>query len=292
MATFSLTDRQKTELNVAIYEYLLSHGEAFKVTSENFRVEAGIPSDVELGKAVLEKKWTSVVRLQKRLMELEAKLEQLHQQRTNLTEAPSSSKVGDTLVPDNKLLPKPPARGSLSGHRASITSVATHPVFSLIASASEDTTIRLWDHETNQYERTLKGHTGAVTSVSFDSKGARLASASTDMTIKLWDLNSYMCVKTMKGHDHTVSQVKFLFCELEEHLASCSRDNTIKLWNLNTGYCVRTINGHTDWVKTIAVSLENKFIASGGHDQVIMIWSVSDGSLVQVYLLMKFILRS
>lgn len=283
MASFSLTDRQKNELNIAIFEYLVSHGDRFKETSEMFRQEAAISLDVEVGKGVLEKKWTSVIRLQKRLLELEAKVEQLQQHRNISAEVPSSSQLATDENNENRLkIPRPPAKGCLSGHRAAITSVATHPIFSMIASASEDTTIRLWDHETNQYERTLKGHTGAVTFVSFDYKGLRLASSSTDTTIKLWDLNSFLCIKTFKGHEHTVSQVKFLLIGAEEGLLSCSRDNSVKLWNLNSGYCIRTLLGHSDWVKAISVGLDGKLLASGGHDQTILIWSAQDGGLVQV----------
>jgi len=68
-------------------------------------------------------------------------------------------------------IPRPPERWALTGHRSPITRVAFHPVFSLIASASEDQTIRISDYETGEYERTLKGHTKAVQDVSFDAKG-------------------------------------------------------------------------------------------------------------------------
>lgn len=68
-------------------------------------------------------------------------------------------------------IPRPPERWTLTGHRSPITRVAFHPVFSLIASASEDTTIRVYDYETGEYERTLKGHTKAVQDLAFDAKG-------------------------------------------------------------------------------------------------------------------------
>ena len=68
-------------------------------------------------------------------------------------------------------LPRAPAQYTLTGHRSPITSVAFHPLFNLVASASEDTTIKIWDWETGEFERTLKGHTKAVWCVDFDSKG-------------------------------------------------------------------------------------------------------------------------
>ena len=50
-------------------------------------------------------------------------------------------------------------------------SVAFHPTFNLLASASEDATVKIWDWETGEFERTLKGHTRSVADVAFDSRG-------------------------------------------------------------------------------------------------------------------------
>lgn len=49
--------------------------------------------------------------------------------------------------------------------------VIFHPVFSLAVSASEDATIKVWDFETGEYERSLKGHTDSVQDVALDSTG-------------------------------------------------------------------------------------------------------------------------
>ena len=49
-----------------------------------------------------------------------------------------------------------------------------HPVFSVFVSASEDATIKVWDYETGDFERTLKGHTDSVQDITFDSNGKML----------------------------------------------------------------------------------------------------------------------
>lgn len=41
-------------------------------------------------------------------------------------------------------------------------------------SASEDATIKSWDYETGEYERTLKGHTEAIQDIAFDESGKLL----------------------------------------------------------------------------------------------------------------------
>lgn len=52
-----------------------------------------------------------------------------------------------------------------------------HPLFNILASASEDATIMLWDYETGEFDRTLKGHTLAVQDIAFDQAGKFLGTA-------------------------------------------------------------------------------------------------------------------
>ena len=147
--------------------------------------------------------------------------------------------------------------------------VVFHPVFSVFVSASEDATIKLWDFETGDFERTLKGHTDSVQDVTFDTNGKMLgswtttvvencqrrslislfflqieiASCSADMSVKLWDFSTFDCLKTLQGHDHNVSSVTFL--PSGDFLVSSSRDKTIKIWEVATGY--------VDWICVTSV---------------------------------------
>lgn len=269
-----LTDRQKQDLNEAILDYMISEGDVFKRTIESFREEAKIASVKESGKGLLEKKWTAVVRLQKRVMELE----------TQIASGPSKLNLDDKNSSnyDSRLIPKGPAKSVLVGHRAPVTAVAVHPTYTLVCSGSEDSTIKIWDYDTAQYERTLKGHTGPITDVVYDSTGNVLASCSVDMSAKLWDMATYTCSKTLKGHDHTLSAIKFL--PSNDQLVTCSRDTTIKFWEVNSGFCVKTFNGHTDWVKSMSVSLDGSMLATGGSDQSIIVWRLSTGQILQVIL--------
>ena len=69
----------------------------------------------------------------------------------------------------------------------------------LIASGSDDNTIKLWDSTTGTWTKTLTGHTGIVCSLVKLNENL-IASGSDDKTIKLWDIKTGTCTKTLTGH--------------------------------------------------------------------------------------------
>ncbi|CAJ0968844.1 unnamed protein product [Ranitomeya imitator] len=153
---------------------------------------------------LLEKKWTSVIRLQKKVMELESKLNEAKEEFT------SGGPIGQKRDP-KEWIPRPPEKYALSGHRSPVTRVIFHPVFSVMVTASEDATIKVWDYETGDFERTLKGHTDSVQDISFDHSGKFLASCSADMTIKLWDFQGFECIRTMHADTDSLGRKSVAF---------------------------------------------------------------------------------
>jgi len=68
-----LSQRQREELNKAIADYMQSNG--YNEALEAFKKETDMPGEIDRKYAgLLEKKWTSVIRLQKKVNELEGKL--------------------------------------------------------------------------------------------------------------------------------------------------------------------------------------------------------------------------
>uniref|UniRef100_A0A3P8QLL8 PAC1-like LisH-like dimerisation domain-containing protein n=1 Tax=Astatotilapia calliptera TaxID=8154 RepID=A0A3P8QLL8_ASTCA len=252
---------------MAIADYLRSNG--YEEAYSTFKKEAELDNNEELDKkyaGLLEKKWTSVIRLQKKVMELESKL----------NEAKDELTLGGPVTQKRdpkEWIPRPPEKYALSGHRSPVTRVIFHPVFSVMVSASEDATIKVWDYETGDFERTLKGHTDSVQDISFDHTGKLLASCSADMTIKLWDFQGFECIRTMRGHDHNVSSVAIM--PNGDHIISASRDKTMKMWEVATGYCVKTFTGHREWVRMVRPNQDGTLIASCSNDQTVRVWVVA-----------------
>ncbi|KAI1471776.1 dynein regulator [Daldinia caldariorum] len=278
-----LTPRQAEELHKAIIAYLSSNN--LPNTAAALREELGLGDTFDAAtskkyEGLLEKKWTSVVRLQKKIMELESKTATLQSELDNATPTSLSKRNQDP----SSWLPRSPPRHTLESHRGPITCVAFHPVFSSLATGSEDYTIKIWDWELGEQERTIKGHTKAVLDVDFGGPrgGTLLASCSSDLTIKLWDpSDEYKNIRTLPGHDHSVSAVRFIPSgaagapSSSNLLVSASRDKTLRIWDVTTGYCVKTIRGHADWVRDVCASPDGRYLLSAGNDQTARLWDIS-----------------
>jgi WD40 repeat protein len=77
----------------------------------------------------------------------------------------------------------------------------------MVASGSEDKTIKLWDAKTGSELQTLKGYSELVLLVAFSHDSQMLASGSYDNTIKLWDVKTGSELQTLKGHSKSVWSV-------------------------------------------------------------------------------------
>ncbi|UUZ51520.1 hypothetical protein LP420_20485 [Massilia sp. B-10] len=74
----------------------------------------------------------------------------------------------------------------LEGHSAAINDVVYSPDGKLMATASSDQSVRLWDSESGALLQTMDGHQGWVTSVRFSPNGKFLVSGGEDHTTRLW----------------------------------------------------------------------------------------------------------
>ncbi|MDZ8050142.1 MAG: protein kinase domain-containing protein [Aulosira sp. ZfuVER01] len=120
--------------------------------------------------------------------------------------------------------------GTFSGHAWAVLTIAFSPDGTILATGSDDNTIKLWEVNTGQVITTLLGHSWSVVAVTFTADGTMLISASRDRTVKLWKVSTAEEIATLSGHADSVSTIAVN--PDAQLIASGSRDKTIKLWQL------------------------------------------------------------
>ncbi|WP_254174218.1 AAA-like domain-containing protein [Planktothrix pseudagardhii] len=160
-------------------------------------------------------------------------------------------------------------------HSTAVTRVAFSPDSQQIVSGSLDGTVQLWRVD-GSLVKSFPAHQTPVWGVAFSPDGKRIASASTDKTIKLWDLDARL-LHTFPGHQLPVWNVAF--SSDGKLIASASLDNTVKLWSLD-GQLLHTLKGHQNAVWDVAFCSQGNLLVSGSGDHTAKIWK-TDGTLVK-----------
>ena len=163
------------------------------------------------------------------------------------------------------------------GHFDSIRALAFSPDGKILASASRDKSIKLWDVTSGLLLRTLKSHSETVTSIAFADEGKTLVSGSDDHTLKLWDVRTGSLLRTLKGHSNSISAVSI--SQNSKIIASGSKDRTVNLWDARSGQLLKTLGRPFLISDVLAVSFlpDSKVLATGSGYPLVRLWDSGSG---------------
>lgn len=171
------------------------------------------------------------------------------------------------------------------GHENSVFDVSFSPNGQMLASASADKSVKVWNLAENKFTNTFKNDKGkAYLSVAFSPDNQTLVAGDVDGNIYFWHPTDAggQPIKPFKAHDSRVWGLAF--SPDGQILASASSDNTIKLWSRDGKPLTRdgkslTLKRHTSEVLGISFSPDGQTLASGSEDGTVKLWS-RDGKLL------------
>lgn len=169
-----------------------------------------------------------------------------------------------------------------SGHYFRVEAMCLN--YPMLATCSEDHSIRIWNLDDNTLEAVIKGHTRRVNSVILSPCKNFLISCSIDKTIKVWNRHNYNLEFQLLGHNLSVNSIAI--SDDGNYIASASgsvknTDNTVRLWDFNTRKQICVLEDHKSLVLKVFIS-DGKIISIDSKN-VIMIYDITNKTLEGTY---------
>ncbi len=151
-----------------------------------------------------------------------------------------------------------------------------------LVTAGRDKTAKVWDLKAKESVVTFPEHQNIVYGVAVKTDGSAGFSVGADKQLRTWKPGGEgKQVKNAGGHSDDVFKV--VFNPKQPMLATSSADKTVRLWNSDTLAAGKTLAGLSDFVYAVAFSADGNLVAGGSYDGGVVVWKVTDGSVVKSF---------
>ena len=153
----------------------------------------------------------------------------------------------------------------------------------MLASASADRTVKLWDVATGERLDTFSQPLGEMYTVAFSPDGQRVAAGGVDNRVRIWQISdsgkegSNPILYSRFAHERPI--VKLLFSPDGKSFVSSAEDRTVKLWNAATVVERQLLESQPDSAPALAFAPDSKTLAVGRLDGTLAFYDASSGKL-------------
>jgi WD40 repeat protein len=173
---------------------------------------------------------------------------------------------------------------TLKGHRISpfgrIHSISFSRDGKLLASASQDATIKLWDVLAGEQYASLQ-HQNPVCAVSFSPEGSTLVSGDNKGCVEFWDIKNRLRLDIIQARE--ISSINSIAFNSDGSMLAVAGNGEwlngihLQIWDANAKKVIHLLTGHSDPVKSVVFSPDSQTLASGSEDGSVKIWDVNSG---------------
>eukprot|EP00913_Durusdinium_trenchii_P008989 g8455.t1 len=171
-----------------------------------------------------------------------------------------------------------------TAHNGTTYDVKLSPDASLIATASQDGTVKFWPLKPPKSPQ-MRQFTGSgpwIGGTAFTPDGRHiLTTRGPENSIQKWDIASGQSVQTFSGHTKPTNTLAI--SPDGRRMLSGGVDATVRLWDLKTGKQLRLLSGHQRSVRTVQFSPDGQRALSGGLDKELRIWDLNTGKTLLQY---------
>eukprot|EP00550_Attheya_septentrionalis_P005774 CAMPEP_0198282502 /NCGR_PEP_ID=MMETSP1449-20131203/2292_1 /TAXON_ID=420275 /ORGANISM="Attheya septentrionalis, Strain CCMP2084" /LENGTH=568 /DNA_ID=CAMNT_0043978767 /DNA_START=177 /DNA_END=1883 /DNA_ORIENTATION=- len=168
------------------------------------------------------------------------------------------------------------AKHVIQAHSSEVTSVRYDGVGSdLVATSSNDSTVRVWDTSSGAMRATLRGGSGHAM-MGCDIVGGLVVGCASDKSCRVWKLSTQRMIHQLVGHGNKVTCARLISGGKE--VLTASADRSIKLWDISRNtYRQTTTLRHSSTANCLDVSYDTKTAVSGHMDGGVRFWDIRSG---------------